>query len=724
MSFITIVLDTQTVHASSLVLSVEFRFALPAGLPSLCRARVSSEKSPTVVRFFKRRLRETTRSMATRVACTAAPRACLPPTPRLRRERPSRARREPVCVVAGDFPLDNETIAPPEAETLDAFVTRVCQRVGRGEEEARAIARTLRANWFETAEDVVSLTVDQLVAMGVPARWGQAMCDLSREETDAARLASGEATTSGAASARTRSEDGWIGGPLPGPDERLERPTTGRTAVLARAWGSDRMVSAGASGTRERASAGAAVALSSVRVTKRKRLPPYALRDGEVPETLRAELEKMRRDVTTRRVGGGRAPVRRTTAANYEEVARGLMGWLARVKRGGWDGVTPLETGENTRLGSPIVTSEHAPASLSLLDAIPSGDAEGASLAVEYLQWLCEARGIAASTEAFQLRSLIAIAKWLHPPDVATEDKTFEKPVVMELVRVQRGGKTLAAKGAHVADESAKWLDWPAYLALVETLRRECAPLTHLGDQRSDSDVACAVQRYLLFAILACVPDRQRTLRELRLGKTLVCETFDEVADGLDAASASEYVPRRRWVVRHNPEDYKTGNAYGARPDLALDPRLYPALEQWLFGVDFDFARDALDADIAVAGYSDWGHRAALAPTHDFVFCRPNGSPWTVSELSRTFSRASLRLTGKKTNPHLVRDMVVTHVRSAGVATDAELEALAMYMGHSVAMQKGTYDRRTTQQKVAPAVGLMSTINVGHAGEKKTRGDR
>ena len=677
--------------------------------------------------------------MATRVACTAAPRAGFSPTPRMGRERPSRARRGPVRVVAGDFPLDNGTVAPSEAETLDAFATRVCQRVGRGEEEARAIARTLRANWFETAEDVASLTVDQLVAMGVPARWGQAMRDLSREETDAARLASGEATTSGAASARTRSEDGWIGGALPGPDERLERPTTGRTAVLARDWGSDgTIVSAGASGTRARRIA--AVALSSVRVTKRKRLPPYALRDGEVPETLRAELEKMRRDVTTRRVGGGRAPVRRTTAANYEEVARGLMGWLARVKRGGWDGVTPLETGENTRLGSPIVTSEHAPASLSLLDAIPSGDAEGASLAVEYLQWLCEARGIAASTEAFQLRSLIAIAKWLHPPDAfGVEDKTFEKPVVMELVRVQRGGKTLAAKSSHVADEAAKWLDWPAYLALVETLRRECAPLTHLGDQRSDVDVACAVQRYLLFAILASVPDRQRTLRELRLGKTLVCETFDEVAerpsldDASEPAPASssggselEFVPRRRWVVRHTPEDYKTGNAYGARPDLALDPRLYPALEQWLFGVDFDFDERSRDADVAAAGYSDWGHRAALAPTHDFVFSRPNGSPWTVSELSRTFSRASLRLTGKKTNPHLVRDMVVTHVRSAGVASDAELEALAMYMGHSVAMQKGTYDRRTTQQKVAPAVGLMSAINAGGGGEgeKKKEGHR
>ena len=151
------------------------------------------------------------------------------------------------------------------------------------------------------------------------------------------------------------------------------------------------------------------------------------------------------------------------------------------------------------------------PATLSLRDAIPSADADGAATAIAYLQWLCETRGVLPTTEAFHLRSLIALAKWLHG---SGGEGGLEKPVVMELVRVQRGSKTLAAKGARGADEAAKWLDWPDYLRLVERLRLECAPLTHLGDQRADRDVALAVQRYLLFAILACVPDRQRTLRE------------------------------------------------------------------------------------------------------------------------------------------------------------------------------------------------------------------
>ena len=40
------------------------------------------------------------------------------------------------------------------------------------------------------------------------------------------------------------------------------------------------------------------------------------------------------------------------------------------------------------------------------------------------------------------------------------------------------------------------------------------------------------------------------------------------------------------------------------------------------------------------------------------------------------------------------------------------VEALSLYMGHSVAMQKGTYDRRTQQQKVAPAIGEGVVVTV------------
>jgi hypothetical protein len=56
----------------------------------------------------------------------------------------------------------------------------------------------------------------------------------------------------------------------------------------------------------------------------------------------------------------------------------------------------------------------------------------------------------------------------------------------------------------------------------VQALRLECAGLDAQGRPRPRLQVAASLQRYLLFAILACVPDRQRTLRELKLGSTLV----------------------------------------------------------------------------------------------------------------------------------------------------------------------------------------------------------
>jgi hypothetical protein len=38
----------------------------------------------------------------------------------------------------------------------------------------------------------------------------------------------------------------------------------------------------------------------------------------------------------------------------------------------------------------------------------------------------------------------------------------------------------------------------------------------------SEAEQALALQEYLVFGILACVPDRQRTIRELQHGTTLI----------------------------------------------------------------------------------------------------------------------------------------------------------------------------------------------------------
>jgi hypothetical protein len=136
--------------------------------------------------------------------------------------------------------------------------------------------------------------------------------------------------------------------------------------------------------------------------------------------------------------------------------------------------------------------------------------------------------------------------------------------------------------------------------------------------------VAASLQRYLVAAILSVVPDRQRTLRELEVGRTLVRRE----ADGA-------------WVIKHGAADYKTGKQYGDRPPLVLAPFIYPELEAFI---------------------GTW--RAELAPATPRLFVRPGtGQPLTESDVYYNFRSAALRLTGQATNPHLVRDMIVTHAK-------------------------------------------------------------
>eukprot|EP00978_Attheya_sp_CCMP212_P005979 scaffold13455_cov50-Attheya_sp.AAC.3 len=171
-------------------------------------------------------------------------------------------------------------------------------------------------------------------------------------------------------------------------------------------------------------------------------------------------------------------------------------------------------------------------------------------------------------------------------------------------------------------------------------------------------------------AFFSCIPDRQRTIRELELGRSFIKDS-----NGF-------------WVVKHGPDDYKTGNVYGDRPPLVLAPELCPAIDRFL---------------------ERW--RPCLCPTSDLFFVQPRtGNPFSKHSVYDIVTRSCYKYTGKKTNPHLLRDMIVTHVRDSD-ASEKQLEALALYMGHSINMQRTSYDRRTLTQKVAPAVELLHLVN-------------
>ena len=96
-----------------------------------------------------------------------------------------------------------------------------------------------------------------------------------------------------------------------------------------------------------------------------------------------------------------------------------------------------------------------------------------------------------------------------------------------------------------------------------------------------------------------------------------------------------------RWLIKHGADDYKTGKQYGDRPPLVIAPFIYPELEAFI---------------------DTW--RQELKPTTSRLLCKPrSGKPMDAISMYDAFKGAALRLTGKATNPHLVRDMIVTHLR-------------------------------------------------------------
>jgi hypothetical protein len=67
--------------------------------------------------------------------------------------------------------------------------------------------------------------------------------------------------------------------------------------------------------------------------------------------------------------------------------------------------------------------------------------------------------------------------------------------------------------------------------------------------------IAIKFQNYLVLAFFSCIPDRQRTFRELELGRTFLRD------------ESSNYMSPR-WIIKHGKKDYKTGGTYGDRPPL------------------------------------------------------------------------------------------------------------------------------------------------------------
>jgi hypothetical protein len=325
--------------------------------------------------------------------------------------------------------------------------------------------------------------------------------------------------------------------------------------------------------------------------------------------------------------------------------------------------------------------------SLSLFTIIPNKEKESADTVLEFVLWLRSSRGISVSYEANLLRGITKLIKFRFARESKADptygDKAFDDiPMIREIRKLHRDANKRQSMAPRSSDEDRKWLSWPDYLQVVLSIKRglldflddygDATPQPNEGMYSStERKIATAYQYYLILAFFANVPDRQRTIRELELGRSFIKDVKQDV-----------------WTIKHAPDDYKTGKTYGDRPALSLAPGLVPAIDDFIVR---------------------W--RQCLRPSTDALFVQPRtGNPLTQDSVYQIVARNCYKCTGKRTNPHLLRDMIVTHVKESD-ASEKELEALALFMGHSVSMQRNSYDRRTLTKKVAPAVELIHNIN-------------
>jgi integrase len=396
------------------------------------------------------------------------------------------------------------------------------------------------------------------------------------------------------------------------------------------------------------------------------------------------QFHKFMTDIDVRQRQGGH--IRDVTAKNYLNQVLYILGWMHRYR----SPTVPLEQLSLTRL-----VSSSSPA----FDNLPDADALNNVMdeVHDYLCWKRNERDILPASELQAVRSLIWVAAYLYHPlskrssGYSTPQVKYRDIPIIEKLRQLQSEIDKRNKGApKVADERKKWIEWPEFLAMVEQLKTECNPIGENNQRRSDSAIAASIQRYLIFAFFSAIPDRQRTFRELEVGRTL----FQH--NGI-------------WRIEHNSDDFKTGSTYckkGEKRIIPIPKWFYPDLEAWLHGYE--------DKAGVWHGYIDesgnrLGWREVFKPNHSCVFTQKCGNKMTCSSLNGLFRYTAYRITGQACHPHLVRNMIVTHLKRSGASSDV-LEALARLMAHSLQMQQNIYDRRTPEEKIEPAIKALDSL--------------
>lgn len=401
--------------------------------------------------------------------------------------------------------------------------------------------------------------------------------------------------------------------------------------------------------------------------------------------TLNQQLELLKKFMVSKNALKRRSKALRLVTANtHIQRIRQILGWMHHQQQ------VPLK---DLYLHSIIPCS-------GFEDGKPNRDLvmEALEPFLLFLEWLEVERNCCVRYQVTFISAMVVLVKFLYGNEskipVYFEDNSLRSvtfrdiPVLQALRQLQASKHREARRAPLVADDSKKWVEWPHFLKVTKAMQQECLPFDENGKRRSDRDIAAGFQKYIMCGIFTGLPERQRTLRELALGRTL-------------------FKRGTTWTIEQRAEDIKVEKyAEGGTRILPLPESIYPALEAWLHGYE--------DENGNWQGWIDEngerkGWRSVFRPDHNFVFTRPNGTPFDTTTFCVFFKQIMHYYTGQACNPHLLRDIVVTHAMKRG-EPEYKLRAIATLMGHEFETQQRNYDRRTPQEKIKPGMDVLDSF--------------
>lgn len=441
----------------------------------------------------------------------------------------------------------------------------------------------------------------------------------------------------------------------------------------------------------------------------RSQKPAYALRDSEVPEALRLELEafsKFRRDLEPE------------TLKVYLGALMRLLGWRHRFEGMPLENLTlvklipfvPVKP-RHSDIVSEVGESENA-----YLKALVQRQQEldqQALIAAQHVEQLLEryfefqADCVTTQHQTTKVFSCLAqFVYWEEIQRLGLERRAYHQiPVLKRLKSIQATRAKLVRNTSPAIPFEEHSIPWrQVFEVLKQQQRKADEPYVYysiikngkeyLGrNLRSETAIARDLQTFLLVLFFVAVPPgRTQGVQALELGKTLKQGVFE----------SGEFIPVDRlaephlakWYIQLKSNQYKSGKAHGTYwgevPNVPLGQgkTFYDYLERW---IEHD--------------------RLAFQPDHDFLFVK-TCSRLNVTRAGEPITKASVRgfvrgafsvYAGVQVSPQTCRPMFVTYLNQIG-ASEAELEAAATAMRHCRSTQRKHYDRLDKVSKMQPVM--------------------